>query len=265
MMQLCGMYNLPILAVRLHYLMKRSGIQPNALTYGFYNRCVLESEWPSENAISSQLRWSRLRNVVLGAAHFRRAGKKLASRRRLSNSHENNMSTLETTDGTSRTSLDSGNSAAVDSQQQNGIIDFAAFDRIRDRLGSIVKASVPQETSSTDVNSIAGLLISSGDGTTTIDSSSSTKHINNTSNSNNNAHDLSPRMLARSDSFAGDAKFIDKLQKLNIESKMKCQKALKFNESEECDVNGHHHLILNGNHSHSSIDQLNQNKLSPTK
>lgn len=227
MMQLCGMYNLPILAVRLHYLMKRSGIQPNALTYGFYNRCVLESKWPQDTTISSQLRWSRLRNVVFGAAHFKRAGKKMASRRRLSISHEHNLSTLETTDGTSRTSLDSGNSGAVAENHQNGtnsILDFAAFDRIRDRIGSIVKASVPQESSS-DVLSSAGLLISSGEGTT-IESHKSTT-------TTSNSHDLSPRMLARSDSFAGDAKFIDKLQKLHIDSKLKCQKALKFNENEE--------------------------------
>lgn len=232
MMQLCGMYNLPMLAVRLHYLMKRSGIQPNALTYGFYNRCVLESEWPQENTISSQLRWSRLRNVVLGAAHFKRAGKKLASRRRLSISNDHNLSTLETTDGTSRTSLDSGHFGAVTENQQNGnssILDFAAFDRIRDRIGSIVKASVPQENS-TNVLSSAGLLISSGEGTTVEP---------HTKPATNNSHDLSPRMIARSDSFGGDAKFIDKLQKLHIDSKLKCQKALKFNEHEEMlDGNG---------------------------
>lgn len=246
-MQLCGMYNLPILAVRLHSLMKRSGIQPNALTYGFYNRCVLESEWPS----SSQLRWSRLKNVVLGAALFRHAGKKYASRRRLSISHDNNLSTLETTDGTSRTSLDSGHSgAASETVQQNGILDFAAFDRMRDRLGSIVKASLPTESSS-DVLSSAGLLISSGEGASIENNNS--KHVN--------THDLSPRMLARSDSFAGDAKFIDKLQKMNIDSKMRCQKALKFNENEE---NENHHFV-NGNTNHSCNDNLDIPKLSPTK
>lgn len=247
MMQLCGMYNLPILAVRLHYLMKRSGIQPNALTYGFYNRCVLESEWPSENAISSQLRWSRLRNVVLGAAHFRRAGKKYASRRRLSISHENNVSTLETTDGTSRTSLDSGNSLAIVDPQQNGStapLDFAAFDRIRDRIGSIVKASLPHPDSSGDVvlSSSAGLLISSGDG-----------------NPIETNHDVSSRVLARSDSFAGDSKFIDKLHKMNIESKMKCQKSLKFNEAEE------ERPLTNGN-KHEINDQFDdKNIMSPSK
>lgn len=34
MMQLCGEHSMPLLAVKLLLLMKRSGIQPNALTYG---------------------------------------------------------------------------------------------------------------------------------------------------------------------------------------------------------------------------------------
>uniref|UniRef100_A0A1B0D4P6 Uncharacterized protein n=1 Tax=Phlebotomus papatasi TaxID=29031 RepID=A0A1B0D4P6_PHLPP len=98
MMQLCGIHNLPVLAVRLHYLMKRSGVQANALTYGFYNRCVLEAQWPSDSTTLSQLRWNRLKNVVFGAAQFRKAGKKFSSRKKLSVSCENNLSTLETVD-----------------------------------------------------------------------------------------------------------------------------------------------------------------------
>lgn len=35
MMQLCGEHSKPLLAVKLLLLMKRSGIQPNALTYGY--------------------------------------------------------------------------------------------------------------------------------------------------------------------------------------------------------------------------------------
>lgn len=37
-MQLCGLYGQPLLAVKLLFHMKRSGVQPNALTYGFYNK-----------------------------------------------------------------------------------------------------------------------------------------------------------------------------------------------------------------------------------
>lgn len=40
MMQLCGVYGQPVLAVKLLFHMKRSGVQPNALTYGFYNKVI---------------------------------------------------------------------------------------------------------------------------------------------------------------------------------------------------------------------------------
>lgn len=212
MMQLCGMHNLPVLAVRLHYLMKRSGIQPNALTYGFYNRCVLEAKWPSDSILSSQMRWNRLRNIVMGAAHFKRAGKKFAARRRLSVSQENNLGTLESVDGTSRTSLDSGISQAE--HQSTSAIDFAAFDKLRGRLGAIVRQSAAHQESS-DVLSSAGLLIS-GEAGHHLKNSPKEKQSSFKAPSAASSCDLSPRMLARADSFAGDSKFIDKLQKQGI-------------------------------------------------
>ena len=64
MMQLCGVYSTPVLAVKLLFLMKRSGVQPNAITYGFYNRAVLEATWPSDMNNSSQLLWNKLRLVI---------------------------------------------------------------------------------------------------------------------------------------------------------------------------------------------------------
>ncbi|XP_034124752.1 DENN domain-containing protein Crag isoform X1 [Drosophila guanche] len=166
MMQLCGIHNLPVLAVRLHYLMKRSGVQPNALTYGFYNRCVLESTWPSDSTTLSQIRWNRIKNVVLGAAQFRRAGKRRAASKvckSLSASHDHNLSTLETVDGQSRTSL-----ASSSGDTHGGLLDFAAFDRLRNKLGSIVRQTVAGGASEPlpaedVVNSAAGLLITSGE------------------------------------------------------------------------------------------------------
>lgn len=77
MMQLCGEYNKPMLAVKLLVLMRKYGLHPNAYTYGLYNRCVLEAEWPAYSS-SSQL-WNKLRNVVIGAGHFKRAIKKKSS------------------------------------------------------------------------------------------------------------------------------------------------------------------------------------------
>ncbi|XP_017086117.1 DENN domain-containing protein Crag isoform X2 [Drosophila eugracilis] len=158
MMQLCGIHNLPVLAVRLHYLMKRSGVQANALTYGFYNRCVLESQWPQDSTTLSQIRWNRIKNVVLGAAQFRKAGKqRAASKVNKSLSASQDLSTLETVDGQSRTSLASSSGDGG----VHGLLDFAAFDRLRNKLGNIVRQTVTGgniEAMEDTVNS-AGLLI----------------------------------------------------------------------------------------------------------
>ncbi|CAG9857977.1 unnamed protein product [Phyllotreta striolata] len=108
MMQLCSEHSRPLLAVKLLVLMKKFGIQPNALTYGLYNRCVLEAEWPAYSS-SSQLLWNKLRNVVMGAAHFRWAARKKSSIH-MSASTEGSTSLLDQTDratSTSRLSLDS--------------------------------------------------------------------------------------------------------------------------------------------------------------
>uniref|UniRef100_A0A182IYU6 UDENN domain-containing protein n=1 Tax=Anopheles atroparvus TaxID=41427 RepID=A0A182IYU6_ANOAO len=244
MMQLCGMHNLPVLAVRLHYLMKRSGIQPNALTYGVYNRCVLEAQWPSDSILSSQMRWNRLRNIVMGAAHFKRAGKKFAERRQRSLSQDNNLigtlggGALESVDGTSRTSLDSGYSQA-EQPSTNITMDFTAFDKLRGRLGAIVRQTTsPHHQKSTDVMSSAGLLIS-GEGThhqnlkCTVDTNEGKGSYITSPSKSSNSCDSSPRMLARTDSFAGDSKFIDKLQRQNgaIEG-MKAKRSLDFQEAD---------------------------------
>lgn len=127
MMQLCGIHNLPILAVRLYYLMKRARIQPNAVTYGFYNKCVLEAQWPSDTGTASKLRWNRLKNVILAVAHFRRSiqngGIKCSS--------ELNLNSLGAQDATSATSLD------MNTNESNYFsIDFFGFDKIRGRFGN---------------------------------------------------------------------------------------------------------------------------------
>ncbi|XP_040268552.1 DENN domain-containing protein 4B isoform X2 [Bufo bufo] len=70
LMQLCGQYGEPVLAVRVMLEMRKAGIVPNAITYGYYNKAVLESKWPSSSQ-SGRLHWAKLRNVVMGAAQFR--------------------------------------------------------------------------------------------------------------------------------------------------------------------------------------------------
>lgn len=40
-MQLCGQYGQPVLAVRVLLEMKKAGITPNTITYGYYNKVSL--------------------------------------------------------------------------------------------------------------------------------------------------------------------------------------------------------------------------------
>ncbi|KAK2845148.1 hypothetical protein Q5P01_011807 [Channa striata] len=70
LMQLCGQYGQPVLAVRVLHEMKKAGIIPNTITYAYYNKAVLESKWPSTNQ-GGRLRWAKLRNVLLAVAQFR--------------------------------------------------------------------------------------------------------------------------------------------------------------------------------------------------
>lgn len=40
LLQLCGQYSQPVLAVRVLFEMKKAGVQPNAITYGYYNKVL---------------------------------------------------------------------------------------------------------------------------------------------------------------------------------------------------------------------------------
>ncbi|CAM9889037.1 unnamed protein product [Lampetra planeri] len=70
LMQVCGQYGRPVLAVKVLFEMKKAGIHPNAITYGYYNKALLESTWPGGNRGGYCL-WVRLRNVVRAVACFR--------------------------------------------------------------------------------------------------------------------------------------------------------------------------------------------------
>ncbi|XP_074851074.1 DENN domain-containing protein 4C [Carettochelys insculpta] len=74
-MQLCGLCGHPAQAVRVLFEMKNAGVQPNAITYGYYNKAVLESHWPSSNR-SGIFLWTKVQNVVRGVAQFRQCLKK---------------------------------------------------------------------------------------------------------------------------------------------------------------------------------------------
>ncbi|KAJ3666052.1 hypothetical protein Zmor_001507 [Zophobas morio] len=213
LMQLCGEHSRPLLAVKLLVTMKKFGIQPNALTYGLYNRCVLEAEWPASSA-PSLLLWNKLRNVVMGAAHFRWAARHRANRK-LSASTEGGSSLLDPTDRTaSRSSLDSHEAVQTDNSLLN---------KFRKMTNIIVKSSLNgSEQSVKDV----------------VEQSEDEIVESNTDDvveEKLNSHFTPPgspsecRILSRSES-AGDANIIDKLQ----QNKKNCSRTLNFNgESNE--------------------------------
>uniref|UniRef100_A0A3Q1JD27 DENN/MADD domain containing 4B n=1 Tax=Anabas testudineus TaxID=64144 RepID=A0A3Q1JD27_ANATE len=69
LMQLCGQYGQPVLAVRVLLEMKKAGITPNTITYAYYNKWI-SLPWPSTSQ-GGRLRWAKLRNVLLAVAQFR--------------------------------------------------------------------------------------------------------------------------------------------------------------------------------------------------
>ncbi|KAJ8333654.1 hypothetical protein SKAU_G00409730 [Synaphobranchus kaupii] len=103
LMQLCGQYSQPVLAVRVLFEMKKAGVHPNAITYGYYNKAVLESTWPSTTR-GGYFLWMKLRNVVLGVAQFRQALK-----RQQANPAQTPLSDGSDLDGMSHGSTDGSN------------------------------------------------------------------------------------------------------------------------------------------------------------
>ncbi|XP_077451452.1 C-myc promoter-binding protein isoform X1 [Stigmatopora argus] len=128
LLQLCGQYSQPVLAVKVLFEMKKAGIQPNAITYGYYNKAVLESTWPSTTRGGFFL-WGKLRNVVLGVGQFKKAGKKQT----LPPTRETQLSDGSDLDTVSHGSLDSAN----DSAERTSIdTDFNKMDSSDDGLST---------------------------------------------------------------------------------------------------------------------------------
>nr|XP_023017327.1 DENN domain-containing protein 4C isoform X2 [Leptinotarsa decemlineata] len=222
MMQLCGEHSRPLLAVKLLVLMKKFGIQPNALTYGLYNRCVLEAEWPAYSG-TSQLLWNKLRNVVIGAAHFKWAARKRAART-LSASTEGGSSLLDQTDrAISRSSLDSHEAIKEDSAY------------LLRRGTSIIKGSL------NGLEEVDGLEakeneICDKEPVTHDEGQIEKKFLTPDSPSEY-------RLLSRSES-AADANLIDQIQ---IGNKKNCSKALQFSNREPTEI------VENGKNSPSKV------------
>lgn len=124
LMQLCGQYGQPVLAVRVLFEMKKAGVQPNAITYGYYNRAVLESTWPSSTR-GGYFLWGKLRNVVRGVVLFKQVW-----RRQTTHQKDTHLSDASDLDSVSHGSLDSSNDSA---ERASIDTDFTKMDSSDDR------------------------------------------------------------------------------------------------------------------------------------
>ncbi|CAH2087462.1 unnamed protein product [Euphydryas editha] len=277
MMQLCGIHSLPVLAVQLLFLMKRAGLQPNALTYGYYNRCVLEAEWPQDTPSGSQLLWNKLRVAVLGAARFRRAGAQRAARAAGERPAGHGSGTLPRVrtvggEGADLSALalaePTRSRSSLDSAGESGAAGALAFEALV-RRGNIVRANTAHPRHH-QLSAHAGILIS---GVPSDPDLSRTTRPRSNSLGNEETEQISIaekrqtihvspespsdlRILTRSESFAGDAQIIQNLQRLSFSSgtpnsKPRCSRTLSFPEEPEKEA--------------AATDSTERIKLSPLK
>ncbi|KAK7074904.1 DENN domain-containing protein 4B [Halocaridina rubra] len=183
MMQLCGQYSQPILAVKVLCEMRQHGITPNAITYGYYNRAVMENKWTHSN-----LFWKKLRNVVVGVSAFKQSGLE-RSQRRKSFSLDEVDKCLTDADSASRVSLESGASTDSHPPAPHAKTDTLSSDpgycSVSETSESVSSPGAPPAA----VSSSAGLLMSSALNSSVFDPASRTRQ-----RSNDLAEALSPTL-----------------------------------------------------------------------
>ncbi len=69
-MEQCVQLGKPALAVRVYSAIQKAGIHPSAVTYGFYNKALLDKEWPSVKR-----RWNVLKIVFYACFYLRQLEK----------------------------------------------------------------------------------------------------------------------------------------------------------------------------------------------
>ncbi|CAG2102287.1 unnamed protein product [Medioppia subpectinata] len=233
MMLLCGIYSEPVLAVKVLFEMKAQKITPNAITYGYYNKAVLESTWPTGDT-TGQLMWNKLRNVIVGVAQFRQ------NTRIRSAKLSQQLQEIETKTNSIQSSSDCGyatNTESITSEPippfSRVVTDFRESDAFRERTRSIVRKSGSHLNCLHDFDSAAGVLMTTDlskfcDGidcevncirrrhkSVEIDTKDikDIKDINRESDKNMvPLNSNSPKPYLRSQSFGNDEKIVQKLR-----------------------------------------------------
>lgn len=244
MMLLCGIYSEPVLAVKVLFEMKANNVTPNAITYGYYNKAVLESKWPTGDTTAT-LMWNKLRNVIAGVAQFRHNTRRahVTIDSRATDTISDTADTNKTNDTTNNLNLaktnsyksssgpsDCGTNSEARSSEAippiNKIVkNFKESDAFRERTRSIVKKSNSNLNCVHDFDSAAGLLMTT-DLSKFVDSVDTNKYSKrrhrsaeyNDCNGSQLNSDLislsisSPKPYVRSHSFGSDAQIIQKLK-----------------------------------------------------
>uniref|UniRef100_A0A1I7VVQ3 DENN domain-containing protein 4C n=1 Tax=Loa loa TaxID=7209 RepID=A0A1I7VVQ3_LOALO len=164
--QLCGDFGHPILAVKVFQAMQRSGMEQNAVTYGIYHQAVLKGGWPVGDRVEAVRAWNRLSIVVRAVSLFKMNLSLASSRRSLqfgsistadSWPHSENASSGSVAKEFEPSSNEMPTSAAVDegesildqsSQLENTAVAFSegnnSSDSLIDPLGAV---NMPQNLS----------------------------------------------------------------------------------------------------------------------
>ena len=230
LMLLCGEYSQPVLAVKVLFEMRRNGVIPNAITYGYYNKAVLESVWPAGDTTASIL-WSKVRNVVLGVNAFKQEGRTRAARN-LSSACEVHEApagppvdpAAQSTSGSKKSDLGYASDRSFRERLlQTELVAGKIFKDCKTRRGSVVSSGSSSFSSINDYNSIAGVLMTcqtardddvfpSPDGTKDRTRSKIKKIATDLATVNESEPHVSPPAFLRSYSFGNDAKMIRNLQ-----------------------------------------------------
>ncbi|KAI1301403.1 C-myc promoter-binding protein [Halotydeus destructor] len=219
LMLLCGEYGQPALAVKVLFEMKEHGVVPNAITYGYYNKAVLESKWPTGGTTATIL-WSRLRNVLSGVVEFKRRGRQRSSS--IDSKAKSDKAEDKPTD-----ECDAENFMTEKSKLENAGLNFGASNAFRKRAGSIIKASPSTFGVEINAKSSAGLLMTTSLDTTKRDTfnlplKSVHSQIHGTVTSTKSMSptvELPPmKQYSRSFSFGNDSKILNKLQEGSLKA-----------------------------------------------
>merc|ERR1712226_1605637 len=142
-MQLCGVYSQPVLAVQVLCEMKRVGEDPiNAVTYGYYNKAVLESKWPSGDVSKGQILWTKLRNALLAIHMLKKLGKECNGEFKASVRAQQQQMQLQ-----GETQQKQGQESKP---EQNGMEETKSKDESDNASGSSVESDASHSSSSND-------------------------------------------------------------------------------------------------------------------